>query len=80
MEQGSSWVAKRPSASQEIPRIVWKAEVHYRIHKLLLSSTRPCEIFHNIVGLYGKELLASPPTPLLQAEKKPSVGCPRMLI
>ena len=33
MEQSPAWEANRFSASQEIPRIVWNANVHYRIHK-----------------------------------------------
>ena len=33
MEQIPSWEAKRFAASQEIPRIVWKPNVHYRMHK-----------------------------------------------
>ena len=33
MEQFTFWEANQFSTSQEIPRILWKPKVHYRIHK-----------------------------------------------
>ena len=33
VQQSPSWEANRFSASQEIPRILWKPKVHYRVYK-----------------------------------------------
>ena len=63
MEQSPTWEANRFSASQEIPRISWNSNVHYRIHKFpqpvpILSQPDPVHdvqfaqwTMHNIILL-----------------------------
>ena len=82
MEQSLSWEANRSLARQESPHILWNLKALFHIDKspppasvLRISpSLRPCEMFHNVVSFYGKELLA--PYPLLKLEDHPlSVVC-----
>jgi len=42
MEQSLSWEAKRFSASQEIPRILWNPKVHYHWNELIPTRCSNC--------------------------------------
>ena len=49
MEQSLSWEANRFSASQEIPGILWKPKVHYRVNK----SSAPVPILSQIIPVHA---------------------------
>jgi hypothetical protein len=52
MEQSPTSEADSHSASQKIPRLLWKPKVHYCVHNSLLSP-RTCVTFHNQLAFHG---------------------------
>jgi hypothetical protein len=64
MEQSPSWEACSQSASQEILRLLWNPEVHYRVHNSppldpILSQTLPVNTHTHTVFLRSVLILSS---------------------
>jgi hypothetical protein len=51
MEHSPSGEANEFSASQEIPRILWNPNVHYRIHKCTVYYMSPISVPFNFIPI-----------------------------